>query len=409
MSGWGCFTFRDSPRSASPARRSPSAWRSPSQPRSTLAPAMLAILGGAIFWPFRPPRNLSEAGDEADFSERGLGGRFWFRVADLVVSHPGSILGVCLVALAPLAVIGARTHASHNQLADLDADRTSVIGANMVKRYFAVGELSPAVVLVDNPRIDFNSDAGRQALDGSQRTSGPSRKRRRGSVAGPSLGETGSPQNAARFFSAARPQHVESSLGCSLCQRHPMMPTDRNHIARLDVVFKTDPFSTASLHSLNRVYQSVFELTAAGQPLAGTVRIGITGSTAAVRDLTLVTASDQRRMYLLVTLGVYAILVALLRRPGISLYLIATVVLGYLASLGLTDLVFRALSQGTQSVERPGLDRRLFSVRDPGRGRRGLQHLSDVPGRRGRAGARDDRGGRGARSPTPEGSSARAA
>jgi putative drug exporter of the RND superfamily len=62
--------------------------------------------------------------------------------------------------------------------------------------------------------------------------------------------------------------------------------------------------------------------------------------------LRLVTAGDQRRMYVLVTLGVYAILVALLRRPGISLYLIATVVLGYLASLGLTDIVFRAMHRG---------------------------------------------------------------
>ena len=54
-------------------------------------------------------------------------------------------------------------------------------------------------------------------------------------------------------------------------------------------------------------------------------------------------------MYLLVTLGVYAILVALLRRPGICLYLIATVVLGYLASLGVTDLVFRALHRGPEA------------------------------------------------------------
>ena len=61
-----------------------------------------------------------------------------------------------------------------------------------------------------------------------------------------------------------------------------------------------------------------------------------------VHDLKRVTTSDEQRMYVLVTLGVYAILVILLRRPGICLYLIATVVLGYLASLGLTDLVFRA-------------------------------------------------------------------
>jgi RND superfamily putative drug exporter len=53
-------------------------------------------------------------------------------------------------------------------------------------------------------------------------------------------------------------------------------------------------------------------------------------------------------MYVLITLGVYAILVLLLRRPGIGLYLVATVVLGYLASLGLTDLVFHALHRGPE-------------------------------------------------------------
>src|SRR5262249_24418588 len=76
--------------------------------------------------------------------------------------------------------------------------------------------------------------------------------------------------------------------------------------------------------------------------------IGLAGSTSAVSDLRRVTTNDERRMYLLVTLGVYAILVALLRRPGISLYLIGTVVVGYLASMGVTDLVFRALHTGPE-------------------------------------------------------------
>jgi RND superfamily putative drug exporter len=53
-------------------------------------------------------------------------------------------------------------------------------------------------------------------------------------------------------------------------------------------------------------------------------------------------------MYVLVTVGVYAILLVLLRRPGICLYLIATVILGYLASLGVTELVFKALHQGPE-------------------------------------------------------------
>ena len=73
-----------------------------------------------------------------------------------------------------------------------------------------------------------------------------------------------------------------------------------------------------------------------------------------MNDLKRVTTSDLRRMYVLVTLGVYAILVALLRRPGISLYLVATLVLDYLASLGLTDLFFHALHRGPGTWD--GLD-----------------------------------------------------
>jgi RND superfamily putative drug exporter len=123
----------------------------------------------------------------------------------------------------------------------------------------------------------------------------------------------------------------------------PNLPGDLSHITRFDVVFRTDPFSEASLETLEKV-RGVLEAAAAPEgPLAGTTEIGLAGSTSAVNDLRRVTTTDQRRMYLLVTLGVYAILVALLRRPGISLYLIATVVFGYLASLGLTDLVFRAI------------------------------------------------------------------
>ena len=112
------------------------------------------------------------------------------------------------------------------------------------------------------------------------------------------------------------------------------------------MLFDTDPFSTPSLLALERVHDVLRAASAPGQPLEGTTSIGISGSSSMVHDLKRVTATDQQRMYVLVTLGVYAILVILLRRPGICLYLIATVVLGYLASLGLTDLVFHALHRG---------------------------------------------------------------
>ena len=116
------------------------------------------------------------------------------------------------------------------------------------------------------------------------------------------------------------------------------------------MIFKTSPFSAASLKTLDRLREVVATATAPGGPLEG-VRpgdLGFTGTTVLVHDLKDVTIADQRRMYVLVTGGVYLILVILLRRPGICLYLIFTVILGYLSSLGMTELVFRMLHTGPE-------------------------------------------------------------
>jgi RND superfamily putative drug exporter len=311
----------------------------------TLAPALLAILGPAIFWPFRPPRRPSETGN-SDKTDDGPGARFWLHAADLVVTHPGAILGICLLVLTPLAFVGAHTPTSHNQLTDLDADRTSVIGANMVRRYFAVGELSPAVVLLHNPRVDFDSSSGREILTKvSERLAQLDNVAEIRSLSRP-LGKPVPPPTQRNLLFQVRDRALKAATDARYVSTNARAESDRKHICRLDVVFKSDPFSTASVQTLDRVHEALRELMAAGHPLEETIRLGITGASASVHDLRLVTATDERRMYILVTLGVYAILVALLRRPGISLYLIATVVFGYLASLGLTDLVFRALHRG---------------------------------------------------------------
>ena len=312
----------------------------------TLAPAMLVVLRGAIFWPFRAPRKTAGADGGMENTEAGALAGFWDRVADLVVRYPLAILSVCLLVLLPLAFVGARTKSNHNQLSDLDSDRPSVIGANVVKRYFAVGELSPAIALVDNPRLDFRSPEGRQAIDLiNRRLQSIDNIAEVRSLTKP-LGKTAGDSTAGGFLKSLAGQALNAAVESRYVSVMPSRPADRDHITRLDVVFKTDPFAESSLIALERVNDVLRAAMAPHQPLEGAASIGIAGSSSMVHDLKRVTTSDERRMYVLVTLGVYAILVILLRRPGICLYLIATVVLGYLASLGLTDLVFHALYRG---------------------------------------------------------------
>ena len=112
----------------------------------TLAPALLVCLARGDLLAVPRPASPEAGADREAESLRGArrsrgsgsGSPTWSS------SYPLAILAVCLVVLAPLAVVGARTKSNYNQLADLDPDRPSVIGANVVRRYFAVGELSPA-------------------------------------------------------------------------------------------------------------------------------------------------------------------------------------------------------------------------------------------------------------------------
>jgi RND superfamily putative drug exporter len=305
----------------------------------TLAPVLLSWLRGAIFWPFRPPHHVQGADPESESLEQIPMTGFWLRVADLVVKYPITILTFCLAGLIPLAVIGAQTKANYSQLADLDPDRPSVIGASVIRRYFAVGELSPTVALVDNPKIDFRSPAGRDAVqETSRRLLAIPVVAEVRSLSQP-LGKPPVSDAEKTFLQRLADQAMRAAADSRYVSTNPLNKSDLNHITRFDIVFRSDPFSQTSLESLEDVRQVLTAASRRGEPLHGSAEIGLAGSTSAVNDLKNVTTSDQRRMYVLVTLGVYAILVALLRRPGICLYLILTVVLGYLASLGVTELV----------------------------------------------------------------------
>jgi RND superfamily putative drug exporter len=315
----------------------------------TLAPVLLHWLRGSVFWPFRPPHHETGADRERETLEQLPMSSFWTRVADGVVARPGLILALCVAVLTPYAIVGAQTRSNYSHLADLNPDQPSVLGAQIVQRYFAEGELSPTTILIEHPALRFDTDAGRDRIDQvSRRLAAISNVAEVRSVSQP-LGKPRGPapgQGFLQLWAERALRALRSAVHAHYVSARTANPADSGHITRLDVVFQTDPFSDQSLHALEAVYASVKQATAAGQPLAGASAVGLAGASASVEDLKKVTTLDQRRMYLLVTLGVYAILVLLLRRPGICLYLIATVVLGYFASLGITELVFRALHPG---------------------------------------------------------------
>ncbi len=309
----------------------------------TLAPVLLHWLRGTVFFPFTPPHHEKGADPEQEGLEQVPLSAFWGKIATVVIRRPGLILMVSLAALTPFAILGSRTTSNYSQLTDLSPDQPSIIGSKIVRQYFAAGELGPTTVLVEHPGIDFRSEPGRAAIEALCKTLAASK-------------------NVAEVRSISRPlgRPPEGFLrrSAEIVQRPfvdpryvstaPQDPADLNHITKVDLIFRSDPFSEGSLRALEEV-RSIFRQAARpGGPLAGLASnsLGMAGSTSMVADLKTVITRDEHRMYWMVTLGVYAILVLLLRRPFVCLYLIATVVIGYLASVGITELVFRAIHDG---------------------------------------------------------------
>ena len=79
------------------------------------------------------------------------------------------------------------------------------------------------------------------------------------------------------------------------------------------------------------------------------------GTTPSIIDLRSVTLSDNRRIKIAVVAAVFAVLVLVLRRVGLCLYLIVTVLISYYATIGLTVLFFQQ-AYGSDYV---GLDWKL--------------------------------------------------
>ena len=213
----------------------------------TLTPAMLACFGDLLFWP-------SKASCQRLGRNRGTEGQialattaFWVKVADLVVGYPLRIWAICLLILVPLAVVGACARSNYSQLADLDPAWQSVIGADVVRSYFPLGELSPIVVLIENPTLDFRSQQGRTAIEEISRrltaiggvVETRSSTRPMGKPGGLAAGKISFEWLSSQVVHiAAEPRYVSVN---------PRQTADLNHITRFEIVLKTDPFSESSL------------------------------------------------------------------------------------------------------------------------------------------------------------------
>ncbi len=92
----------------------------------TLTPALLRLMGMAVFWPGRPPAPEAKPVLRRKFTVERLG--LWDWVSHRVAAHPVLVWGVAVVILLPLVIVGLHVQPSYRATGELCPETESLQG-----------------------------------------------------------------------------------------------------------------------------------------------------------------------------------------------------------------------------------------------------------------------------------------
>ncbi len=247
----------------------------------TFLPAVLVLLGRAAYWPARPVR----AGDPQ------AGHRLWHRVAELVDRAPRRIWAISLAALLACAAFAPTLTSKGVPLDEIFVNDTpSVAAQQTLARHFPGGSGNPAVIIAEADRLDPVLAAAR---------------------------ETPGVASAAPVAASGRPGG------------EPKVVDGR---VRVDATLRAPADSDAAKSAVARLRTAVHDVPGA-DALVG-------GYTAQQYDTQRTAEHDRTLIVPVVLVIILVILIALLRSLLMPVLLVATVALNFVATLGVSALVF---------------------------------------------------------------------
>jgi RND superfamily putative drug exporter len=229
----------------------------------------------------------------------------------------------------------------------------SIRGMDVIQHRFTAGETGPVTVLLTAP-TDWNGPEGRRVLARASRALGylnnVAEVRSLTQPLGTPLPEAprlsppakkgvlaGLLNSMRKGVDEVREQTDRSAREFYLAEL-PDAPDGRRYVTRIDVVVRSEPFSPASVETLDVIQAWLHNELPREAAALGGVGCECYGVTVNARDLARVTENDRYRVNVLVIGGILLILVVLVRRLWLAVYLLLTVLVSYLAALGATAL-----------------------------------------------------------------------
>ena len=252
----------------------------------TLLPALLTITGRRGFW---PRSHMVEFSPEGGTEEReGI----WRRVGQRVLQRPGAALGVTLV-LFGIGALGLLAYQEDYSVQNFFKNPTeSADGFTVMQQAFPAGALVPTTVLVERLDGEVTDEDIAAVRDAAQNVDG---------VAAIDAGDSRS--------------------------------TDGG-VARLNLIFDDDPFEAAALERVGVLRDAVHGAAPDG------VRVLVGDGTAVQADFNDAAARDLKLIVPLALLVIFVILAVLLQALVAPVLLIASVVVSFLGTLGLSVAFF---------------------------------------------------------------------
>jgi RND superfamily putative drug exporter len=316
----------------------------------TLTPALLRLLGQVVFWPHGAP----SPEQPLPFRRHGEEGQaFWGWVSRRVVARPVLIWCAAVALLLPLTILGLRVEPNYRPTGELPPQSDSIKGLAAIQHHFTAGETGPITVLLASGR-DWGGLEGRAEIDqlsrGFARLENVAEVRSFTQPLGRRLPEPAAPKVSTgllgKFLTVVQPginNVLEQAKRSAREYYVAAIPgtdaaTPVRYVTRLDVVLKSDPFDPASAITLDRIQTWLREEMPRATLLRDKVQAECFGVTANARDLAAVTESDRLRVNTLILIGIFLILLVLVKRPWLAGYLLASVLFSYYAALGATIL-----------------------------------------------------------------------
>lgn len=298
----------------------------------TLLPALLAILGRAVFWPRIPqPHSYRE----------GL----WGRAAGRVVAKPALTLAVGTVVFGGLAFANIAYSASGFESTSGAPDTSdSAIGQTVIRQHFPLADVNPTNILFKLPASVWD-DPSLLTQATSQLSAAPVFK----AVAGP-LDPNGAVLTAtqlaalhralgpAALLPAQPPAGVSMPLAAYETYRATaqFVSNDGRTLQFYTLLTAGDPGGDPAMRAIPQIRSTVGAVARS----IGASDSGVAGQAAAFYDVATISGQDIVKIIPIVLFAILLLLILLLRSLVAPIYLILSVGLSYLAALGLACLAW---------------------------------------------------------------------